>query len=389
MNIGQNQTGSEKDKIAQKLVESWSTTGLLRKTRFLHKLASKNLIKINNNTVNADLFANEIDSMITVLNRKYEKNWDFHLEQQHDEFGDKLYFNLYLKIIYPEIEITNTRGDKHTIKDLIVIVKFKESDLFEGFSMCPEDVYGTRASLSYEEWFIGYNHSHLGTYKPNRYNQVFTLLSFCRGGETEIENTMLYINENGYSEEQFELFLYNIDTLASWESTEGVPYIYIRNIVPITESTYQASTNPTIHNIKEVFNYVTFPIERNFKYVFNDNRFKIVQNRQFDNYVKMRIFNNGIETYIKKYIIKEVGSTYFGFTSTEAGNETIDYRNEKGELPYTVIQGRRIKFKREDFTGEAPNIDNYKTHPKFLKYVAEQLEQQLYYKAIRRSAIEG
>ena len=390
MNIKQNETGQERHKKALRTVKLWSETGLLRKTSFLYKLASKFFITLNEGNdviINATSFANEIDSMITVLNRKYGNNWDFHLRPIYPE--GKLKFDLSLKILFPEIEISNSRDEKHIIKDLIIIVTFKESDVIESFSICPQNVRGTRASFSYEEWLIGYNHSHLGTYKPQEFDNIFYSSRFCIGNGTEVENTMLYINENGYSEEQFELFLYNIDTMVSWESIEGVPYINMNNVAPITESTHQAVINPNINNLKSICNDISFSVEPQFKYVFNDNRFKIVQNNTFDEYIKMKIFNSAQSSYIKGYIIKEVGNIYFGFTNTEEGNEVIDYRNVNGELPFTMIHGRKIEFKREDFTGEQPNIDNYRTHPKLKEYVAKQLEQQLYYKAIRRSAITG
>ena len=87
--------------------KNWNKAGRLRKTSFLYYLINKGRIYYEGDKIN---LCNQLDSMITVLNEVYKDNWDFYL------YDGKLQ----LIIHFPKIEISNTKGTKHTIKNLLV-----------------------------------------------------------------------------------------------------------------------------------------------------------------------------------------------------------------------------------------------------------------------------
>lgn len=393
-------------RLAYLLPQTWSANGRLRKTSFLHGLASKGLLRLNDSIIISETsllqFGNEIDSMITILNRMYEDKWDFHLLPIMN--GNKLdYYMLYVKIIFPDITITNTRNESHNIKNLVVTFKLKKSDSYLAATMCPSELEGTRAFMTFKEWFVGYNHSHLPSYKPGGFDKVLLTSAFCTGSDTEIVNTMTELNIDGYTEEQFELFLYCLNTVTEYESIEGVPFISMNKVGPINENTHQPTMNPNKTRLGNGYTHIQSAMNfenANLKYHYNDNRFKVKLNNEFDEFVKNAISQAGNTDYIKDFIIRKINNVHYGFTIPVINSDDVIGVNDvttqnpinafkkNGELAYTMIQGKKINFNITEYSGELPEIKDYKTHPKFLEYVAEQLEQQLYYKAVRKSTVE-
>lgn len=379
------------EKLAYKLIEYWSLSGKIRSTSFLQRLANKRLLSINSFSIisSEDVikFCTVIDSIITVMNRMYDKNWDFHIEPIFE--NNKLkHFKLGIKILFPEIQITNSDNESHTIKNLIVYFNLKKSDYGNG-SYCPRSIKGTRAKLSFEEWFIGYNHSHLSTYQPTSFSGVYYLQNFCTGNDTEINNVALCINEQGYSEELFELYLYTINTLVAWESIEGVPFVRMNKITPVNNETYKPVTNPIETSLKNTYDKLNFDFSGLIlNYHYNDNRYRVKQDSLFSNYVKDIIIRSNDINLIKNYIVKQINTTMYGYSISETVTNPDFKHYRTKEEPYTVFQGRRIYFQLEEFSGKIPDINEYKTHPKFLNYVADKLEQQLFYNAVRKSTIE-
>lgn len=385
-------TSSVKTNLAARLIQSWSLSGKLRSTTFIHKLVSKGMITLSSPlniipSIRVNDFCTVIDSIITIMNRMYEKNWDFHLEPVFAN-GNLKCFKLTVKILFPEVLITNTNEDTHTIKDIIVHFDLKKSDFHAG-SYCPRTIKGTRATLSFEEWFIGYNHSHLTTYQPKGFSNTFYLQDFCTGSNTEINNVALGLNESGFSEELFELYLYTINTLVSWESIEGTPFKRMNTITPVNQETYRPPLNPTEQNMLDTYKSLHLDFSGLiFNYHYNDNRFRVKKDSLFSDFVKDNIVRTGYNNTIRNYIVKQINTTMYGYSISEATVNPSFINNKTKELPYTLFQGRKVYFKLEKFTGDIPDINEYKTHPKFLNYVANKLEQQLFYSAVRKNTIE-
>lgn len=377
-----------------KRIQYWSQTGSLRKTSFIHALARTGWLYSGGRRIeNANEFCNVIDSIITVMNRVHENNWDIHLTPIFHSNGKFKYFKLEIKILFPEITITNSNGNSHTIKDLIFAFELRKSDVTNSYY--PSEFRGTRATLNEYEWRQGYYHSHLPTIKPTSFHDTLYLNSFCTGSNTEINNVSVGMNEEGYSEELFELFLHTVDTVVSWESLEGNPYKYIDQLTTNTDRQYNVSN--TIHEsiLISMFNTLKISFEDYvFNYMYINDKFEVKKDNQFINFLKQNIIDCNERSIIRNLIVKRIQGIYFGFTENVIGisdhNFIEDIHDEGEKIPYTVIQGRKIYFKLiTPETEETTNsIDSYTVHENFIDYAANKLNEKLYYKAVRKSAIE-
>lgn len=370
---------SRKKRLIYYLIERLKITGTIRTTNWFYKSALKDRF-YGISSSDARNFATQIDSMITVLNRVYEDKWDFHLEPIFE--GDYfLYYKISVVIHYPEFIIENSDGRQHTIKDLLVTFDIQNNgdDEYHIYNL-----HGTRGFMSYAEWFVGYRHSHLTSNKPTSFNDVFITGSFCTGSG-EINDVMATLWENGYSEEHFEMFLHTLNTVAEWESLEGIPYIKMESI---TIGKKQNLSDVSDSSVKLYYDYIFNALsDVDFDFVFSDNRYKIKQNEKYENIIKNIIINN-MQSYWSKLLVTKVGDKYYGYSHPEIIDLHDMFNNVDGEKPYTLIQNYVVQFEVEQYSGELPDINNYKVHPKILNYAARELEKQLYYKSVRKSTIE-
>jgi len=372
-------------------------SGNIRKTRWIYKRALKGFFYgiDKGDKVKAMAFANQIDSMITVLNGLYKENWDFDIRPKYYRSTDIIEslkgFSLFVVIHYPEIKISNSEGRTHDIKDLFVRFEIVESVL------APEGnaplwtigkIKGARSTLSYEEWFVGYLHSHLPQKNNNTYFDAFTLKNFCLGSDTEIvtQQESLYLE---YTSESFELFLLTLDSFVAWESLEGVPHKKIEKILignRITDT--RSNSGSYFTNYLEVERNI-FDLDIDF--VFSENRYKIKQNSKFERFLHKIIVDHLSIAYSYLLVTKRPNDEkYYMYSMPRIipPKELREKFKKDGESPYFYFRDKRIDFKVESFTGDLPDINDFKVHPKFIDYVATKLEQELYLKSIRKSSIE-
>ena len=405
MNIAVNRESRLNNNIF-KIITRIRKSGNLRKTSYLHKLASKGLF-YQVGEKQAEKFATTIDSMITVLNSNFGETWDFMLEEKRNING-KLRFSLITIIHYPLINLTNKYEKHHTIKDLFVVYEIKSSgDIYEddesGLNLPEEDVTfhpshltGTRGSLTFEEWFSGYQHSHLPSWKIQRNSNTFTCQNFCVGlGEVEELRMQLC---TFYTPEIFELFCMTLETLVSWESIEGVPHMYISEI---TTGKMEETNCGENHNAGD---YISSKAYTSFRrhlsslpvnLVLSEEKYKIKKNDgQLEKCLKHALLNQfGSTSSMTSALltIEKEGLTY-GYSSPDVPDEEefkTQFNNIKGELSYTLIRNEKIEFKVDKYDGELPDINKFNINKNYLNYAAKQLEAELYEKTIRRSAIKA
>lgn len=149
-----------------------------------------------------------------------------------------------LILLYPEINITNTLGHKHLIRDLIVAVPLTVKGAINRM-----ELFGLRTTMTDQERAANYNHSHLS-------GSTGRAQPFCLGSK-EFPNYMARLNRVLLAEE-FELFLVNLKEYLSWESIEGRPYTLISNIgkagvrAPEYQSSYPNYTGYTVLEERQV-----------------------------------------------------------------------------------------------------------------------------------------
>lgn len=373
-------------------IKNSKTSGNIRKTRWLYVRALKGFfhgVKKNDEDI-AKNFANQMDSMISVLNDVHGENWDFDIRSTNNDYGFAG-FKLYVVINYPNINITNSEGDNHNIKNLVVSFRVKDSELenSEGYPVYGMyDIRGTRSSMTYEEWFIGYLHSHLSTNKFQSFSDAFRLGEFCLGEDTEIR----YQQENLYAEyspEMFQLFLWTIDSIVNWESLDGVPYVRMNKITIGTEASQVSMSDK--RNLEEYYDNVRkFVDSLNVDFVFSESRYKIKQNNKFERFIHNLVVEY-LSDYWRRLLVSKVGDKYYGYEhpviNTPEEMKAM-FTNSREGLPHFYLRSNKVEFNVEPYGGELPDINNYKVHPKFIEYVSTRLEQELYYKSVRKSTFE-
>jgi hypothetical protein len=377
-------------------IKNAKVSGNIRKTRWLFDRASKGFFYgiDKGDESSARIFANQMDSMITVLNGMHQDRWDFDIRPTYTRDLDNRRvfsgFQLSVVIHYPEIEITNTEERCHNIKDLFIEFQVKKSDFTNDNGEPVWGMYnlkGTRSYLTYDEWFVGYLHSHLPSNKFNSFSDAFKLGNFCLGDNTEIVNQQeeLYMN---YTPEGFELFLWTLDSLVRWESIEGVPHIRIERI-KVGSEVNQVSISDT-RNLAEYYdNMRTMISNLDVDFVFSEYRYKIKKNNKFERFVHNLIVNYLSHTW-KHLLVTRNNGSYYGYNHPNI--ETPEQLRRKfetnSELPHFYLRSNKVEFKVEPYSGDLPDINDYKVHPKFLEYAATRLEQELYSKSVRKSTIE-
>lgn len=360
-------------------------SGVSRTTAFFHKQAKRGKIS-GVREDQADEAATIVDNIIGVLNRTYGENWDFHFTPKRD-YAD-VYFELRVIIIFPVLEITNQDDLSHTIRDLIVSFKVG----FCHFTI--EEIKGTRGKLEYLEWKTGYLHSHIPSNRYSGFNSVFNLSSFCTA--PDINEVLMDINGN-YSEELFESFLYNIQSMVEWESIEGRPHIRMNSIHVSPNDYLQPKIISPTSLAKHYENFllkVTPEFESSLNFVFKDGKYQVKKDKALQDNIKNILKSNSAVAL--ELIIREEEDNYIGYDtnavitdfSVTEKFQGLNFETGVREAPYFYIQARKVEFSVDDYTGEQTiDINNYKVHPKFLNYVTTKLDKQLYKKSIRDYSI--
>lgn len=158
----------------------------------------------------------------------FKEYWAF--EYEYDRFYRR-YIIKSIKILFPEVTITNSRRLSHTIKELWVFLDLKVNT--EGI-LYMSKMRGCRTNLSYAEYCSGYMHSHLPRFYLTNKSTIdkVSISDFCLG-TGEIISYIVEI-ENSKTKKELQrawtnLFLM-INSYVAWESLEGVPYINISSI---------------------------------------------------------------------------------------------------------------------------------------------------------------
>lgn len=120
----------------------------------------------------------------------------------------------YILIWFPEVEITNSREEKHTIRDLYVRLRINGEAHLGAFEM-------TVATFTNAQWMSDYAHSHL----PG----ITGFTTPCLGSGP-ITSTITILRSEDFDETSWEILCSQIEDFVKWESVEGGPYRYMKDI---------------------------------------------------------------------------------------------------------------------------------------------------------------
>lgn len=339
----------------------------------------------------AMIYQQQFFEMIDVFERKYDNNWDIQVD--YHEIRNKFYFSFIIN--YEYLSITNSSGHQRDIYDLLVLLPLKWNENEKVTSVgVPQ---GTRLTLAEDEWRVGYYHSHL-TKKTGleQINNLFAISQFCIGSEDVSE--LIISQQHEFDTGVFELFLYTLDNMVCWESIEGNPHY---RMAKITNGIEEFTINVDNYPYHELYVSLSRAIKRqtesffdeegipcNINFVFNEGRFKIKRDTNFSNFIKQHyLINNNLESHRQYALVKEGDDgRFFGYNTTTMRNVDNLLKNTQN-LPFTYIQGTKHEFKIINRSEEIQeDINEYNIYPKFLNYVAEQLEIYIYESCIRGSS---
>ena len=354
--------------------------GTHKNKKFLGKLFDKQFIAIPGADPTSDIQKVKSDffKILDLFEEKYKGKAD--LGFYHESGLQRII--PYFKVLYPKFTITNSQGRSHEIRDLFVYHSFK----FTRGSVHPWKLEGGRFSKTDLEITSGYQQSHLGSHSSWSSNPFYCSY-FCVGGDTDVSR-MLAEFEVEMDMDRYELFLFCVDSMITWESLEGVPFIRME-VIKNANSGRVTNTNP---NYEEgiVQAILTEKIPLDVDFYISDGIYRIHPNLRASNFIKKIVLKHYTFNVAKSIIVSKTPNTFNHYLQMKAEGEVLKQVN-KVTVPkeYTIFRGRKLypKVVREDRRKNTPiSIEDYIVYPKFLENVLRKLESRIYEKAVVKNA---
>lgn len=361
-----------------------------KKLHFLKYLSSQGFIPVGSEE--------NLHEMIKIFEQKFQGNQDLAFEVKEEWECFKLC--PYFKVLYPEIEITNTNKEKHTIKNLVVVFSLKWDSSFKKWKI--DEMTGLRLTLSYLELKKLYPHSHLNSNNLTSNFKSMTSSKFCLGSSTLGMSIAEYNTESNREQSNLILegILYTLDTYVTWESLEGVPHNYIRNLLPfggtpVSDSSLESHSLRVVNFLKES----KIPLALDYG-VMKDSIF-IKNNLENAEFFKGILQNSSISGRFilqREYLcFPSQGDTFLQadsnfYSVTYIRNLAKEYKKDNLynlSKPFTFFNGRKHSLVFSFYMEKKIQKDeqNIIIYPKFLKYVYRKLESQIQKARLRSQAV--
>lgn len=371
----------EQDPI-KTILNNATLLGLHKNKKFLEKLFDKNIIRIRGTQsisrtqktkVKADFF-----KILDLFEEKYKDQADlgFHFDQQEG------YFIPYFKVIYPKFTITNSHGRTHEIRDLFVYHSFKWSNE----SVHPYKLEGGRLSKTDLEITSSYQQSHLGSHSSWK-SSPFYCSYFCVGGDTDVSRMMAEF-EVEMDFDRYELFLFCVDSMITWESLEGVPFIRME-VVKNANNLRVMSTNPAYENT--IYNLILDEkITLDVDFYVSEGVYRIHPNLRASEFIKKLVLRKLTFDKYKSILVTRAPNTFDQYLQMRPEGASATGLNKiTATEEYTIFRGRKIypRIIKEDRRNQKPiSIEDYIVYPNFLENVIRKIESRIYEKAVVKSA---
>ena len=360
-------------------LEKYKQASIWNKVKIVKALARYNILNSAYRNIGTNL-----DSMAKILEQEHPGNWDIllceerlgvrnlHSFPKHFERGCS---NIAPRIVirYPKIAIFNSTGASHSIQDLFV-----EIGLVNAGQCIETTLRGLRMAASPDEIRANYQHSHLSTrsYKVTQSNDdAFALRGFCLGS-SEINQVLTMLSMN-YTEEIFKLLVFQLGEYVNWESIEGSPYAYFRNVIGSgTARNLGIDEILRLHSQIEEFRREN-PMDIDFK--LSSDGIKVVDNEKLEDY--LRIWDDQY-LYSSTNVLcqKDVKGNYYGlslglnFTSQLSDMETLE------EISFT-FRKEIVKFRVVE--QEEQENKKFYIHKKVKNYVKSAIQEKINSKRLR------
>ena len=362
-----------------------------KKLHFLKYLSSQGFIPVGSEE--------NLHEMIKIFEQKFQGNQDLAFEVKEEE--DCFRLRPYFKVLYPEIEITNTNKEKHTIKNLVVVFSLKWDFYSRKWQI--NEMRGLRLTLSYLELNELYSHSHLSSTRLTNNFKSMISSKFCLGSSTLGMSIAEYNTESNKEQSNLVLegILYTLDTYVTWESLEGVPHNYICNLLPfggtpVRDSNLDSSSIRVVNFLKE--NKIPLALDYG---VMNDSIFikNSLENAEFFKGILQNSSISGGYSLQREYLcFPSQGDTFLqadsNFYSVAQVRDLAkdckqNYLHDLSK-PFTFFNGRKHSLVFSFYMEKKIQKDeqNIIIYPKFLKHVYRKLESQIQKARSRSQAVK-
>ena len=361
-----------------------------KKLHFLKYLSSQGFIPVGSEE--------NLHEMIKIFEQKFQENQDLAFEVRENFEGFEL--RPYFKVLYPEIEITNTNKEKHTIKNLVVVFSLKWDSYFRKWRI--EEMRGLRLTLSYLELNKLYPHSHLNSNNLTSNFKSMTSSKFCLGSSTLGMSIAEYNTESNKEQSNLVLegILYTLDTYVTWESLEGVPHNHIRSLLPfggtpVRDSSLDSHSLRVVNFLKE--NKIPLALDYG---VMNGSIFikNSLENAEFFKSILQNSSISGRASLQKEYLcFHSQGDTFLQadsnfYSVAQVRHLAKEYKKDNLynlSKPFTFFNGRKHSLVFSFYMEKKIQKDeqNIIIYPKFLKHVYRKLESQIQKARLRSQAV--
>lgn len=297
------------------LEEKLRTGPRSRDFQWYRRLHSLGRLYIQGEPISDDVFEH-FRLAVKTTEEIYPGNWDIEFKVDAGALLErKIQVNLMGIIVrFHEVTVRNSQRRVHPIKDLFIRTKFRAHNNRLGI----EGVYGTRTTLTFAEHNSRYLHSHLSRGRIEPSDKYFRFTRFCTGSGS-INIAIADLNSQGFSADRYISYLLNLDTLASWESLEGVPYIKIKGINSLAEGAREynvgnSSNKTTFINAlkRHTIHSSTYKPDINFK--LEPNGVSLIDDEKYDTFLHSIPLHDTDKSYLLCFKIEE--GTYYAYGQT-------------------------------------------------------------------------
>lgn len=361
-----------------KLLHNAVLTSQHKNKKFLKKLLEEGYIVFEGAESMSDVtkLSEDFFAILDLFEAKYKDQADL------DFYYDGSFFLPYFKVFYPKYIITNSQGKTHEIKDLFVIHLFK----WNGNALYPSKLEGGRLSKTQLEVLSGYQQSHLGSHKGWTSEPLYCSY-FCVGGDTDVSRMMAEFSVD-MDMDRYELFLFCVDSMITWESIEGVPFIRME-VVKNADSVRVHSTNTRAAS-KVLKTIMDQKIPLDVDFYISEGLYRIHPNVRASEFIKRIALTCMTFSEYQTILVSRVPNTYNHFLQMKAENAVgIAAVKITSTEDYTLFRGRKLypKIIKEDSRLSKPvSVEDHIIYPNFLDYVIRELESRIYEKAVVKSA---
>lgn len=331
----------------------------LRKSKKAAKSNEKNIVAMKKSLT--EMFDDNWDIVETITNNKYA---------------------LSLVLKFPEITIKNGRAGKKTLYDLFIKVEFDENLTVTG------RMQGRRGAITYSEYISGYRHSHLpsSSCSSEDMENMCGWKDFCLGNsEMSAIQRDWQVDRNSIAGElfsiiQFELFMYQIEAYAGWESLGGGPYIRMENVhnyEGVTKLNNRLLNNIYGNDIKNLKEFkVSFDNSKN-KFIVDLEELEATLTKMDISVDRVQKTRDGSYIYSNnsslQLILSKISEQNIKFLVEDEGSNAFLFRNKPAP---TYILDYAVK---ED-TSTAEEV----VHPDLTKYFSNKLESHINHYFIKK-----